>query len=60
MTDAEAEALVDAMAVFLALPVEPAWRPGVVAHLQAAQRLAGPLMALALGDHAEPAPVYTP
>ena len=60
MTEDQAGALIDAMAVFLALPISDDWRPGVAAHLQAAQRIAGPLLALDLGDHAEPAPVYTP
>ncbi len=60
MTDAEAESVIDAMALFLALPVEPKYRPGIAAHLQAARRIAGPLLAVDLGDHAEPAPVYTP
>jgi len=60
MTDAEAESVIDAMALFLALPVKPEYRPGIAAHLQAARRIAGPLLALDLGDHAEPAPVYTP
>jgi len=60
MTQPEAETLIDAMAVFLALPLAADWRPGVVVHLMAAQRIAGPLLALDLGDHAQPAPVYTP
>jgi len=60
MTEAEAERVMEAMAVFLALPIAGDWRPGVVAHLLAARRIAGPLLALDLGDPAEPAPVYSP
>jgi hypothetical protein len=35
-------------------------RPGVLTHLQAARRIAAPLLAWPLSDEAEPAPVFCP
>jgi hypothetical protein len=54
------EKLAEAMAAFLDLPFEEAYRAGVVQHLQAARDIAAPLLAFPLSDDAEPAPVYTP
>jgi len=56
----DAEALIDAMAPFLGLPVEPDYRPGIAAHLTVAHRIAQDVLAFPTGDEDEPAPVYRP
>ncbi|MCO6410591.1 DUF4089 domain-containing protein [Hoeflea alexandrii] len=48
------------MLAYLGLPDEPAYRPGIVAHLVAARGIAAGLLALPLDDEAEPAPVFKP
>lgn len=60
MTDFDPDAMIHALAPFLGLTVTPEYRAGVVAHLLAARRIAGPLLELALEDDAEPAPVFVP
>jgi Protein of unknown function (DUF4089) len=54
------EKLADAMTAFLGLPLEEAYRAGVMQHLQIAREIAVPLLAFSLDDDAEPAPVFTP
>lgn len=49
-----------AMAGLLDLPVAEEYRAGVVLHLQAARRIAGPLLDWPLEDQVEPAPVFIP
>jgi Protein of unknown function (DUF4089) len=56
----DAEKLAEAMADFLGLPLEEAYRAGVTMHLNAAHDIAAPLLAFPLDDDAEPAPVFTP
>lgn len=56
----DADAIADSMLAYLGLPDEPAYRPGIVAHLVAARGIAAGLLALPLEDEAEPAPVYKP
>lgn len=51
---------VDRAAAAVALPIDPAHRPGVVLHLQRAATLAGPLLEFELPADAELAPVFTP
>lgn len=54
----DAEAYFAMMEQMLGLPVDDAWRPGIVANLNAVKRAADLVMGLELGDHAEPAPVF--
>lgn len=54
----EAERIIDAVAPVLGLAVPQAFRPGVIANLQIAIRLARALDAVDLVDHDEPAPVF--
>lgn len=56
----DADAIAESMLAYLGLPDEPAYRPGIVAHLVAARGIAGGLLALPLQDEAEPAPVFKP
>jgi len=56
--DDQLEALVDAAAGALALPVEPAWKPAIKANLQVTLRLAAAVAEFELPDEAEPAPVF--
>jgi hypothetical protein len=50
--------LITATADALALPIEPAWRPAVRAHIEVTLRLAKLVEDLDLPDDAEPAPVF--
>jgi hypothetical protein len=52
------DAMIDAVAATLALPVDPAWRPAVRTHLQVTLGHAAFVEAFALADDAEPAPVF--
>jgi hypothetical protein len=52
------DALVDASARALGLPLEPAWRPMVKGNLDVALHLAALFMEFPLPDDAEPAPVF--
>jgi Protein of unknown function (DUF4089) len=52
------DALVDASARALGLPLEPAWRPAVKSNLDATLRLAALFMDFPLPDDSEPAPVF--
>lgn len=60
MTEEQAEAFVNAAAAALDLPVDPAHRPGVIANLRLAARMAALVEAKALTVHQEPAPVFRP
>jgi hypothetical protein len=51
------DAVIDAIAPFLGLPIEPDFRPGIVANLRGIARHAE-LLDLPLDDRAEPAPVF--
>ena len=51
-------ALVDAAARVLDLSIDPAWKPAVAANLEAALRLAAPVVDFPLPDDAEPAPIF--
>ena len=50
---------IDAVASALALPVEEAWRPPVLANLEVSLRLARLVDVFPLPDETEPASVYT-
>ena len=52
------EALIAQMLAYLDLPDEEAYRAGIRLHLEAARRIAAPMLAVALDDEAEPAPVF--
>jgi Protein of unknown function (DUF4089) len=54
----DAEAHLAVMEQTLGLTIEPDWRVGVVANINAVKRAADLVMGLDLGDHAEPAPVF--
>lgn len=58
--DHDTDAVIDAMAAFLGLEVMPKYRPGVAAHLKAANAIAADVLAFETEDEAEPAPVYRP
>lgn len=58
--DFDPDAMIDALAPFLGLTVEPEYREGVKAHLRAAQTIAADVLAFEMPDDAEPAPVYRP
>ena len=47
-------------ATLLGLPLAVEHRPGVVANLTQLREIAGPLMAFALAETVEPAPVFVP
>ena len=49
---------ITAAADTLALPIDPAWRPAVRAHLEVTLRLARLVDELELPDDAEPAPIF--
>ncbi|QCI69055.1 DUF4089 domain-containing protein [Phreatobacter stygius] len=50
--------MIDALAPVLGLAIAAEFRPGVIANLQVAIRLARALDAVDLVDHDEPAPVF--
>ena len=56
--DDQLDALVDAAASALALPVDPAWKPAIKANLQVTLRLGALVAEFELPDEAEPAPVF--
>lgn len=53
-------AFVDAAAALSGLPIDPAFRPGVVANMALAMKMAALVMGRPLGVADEPAPVYAP
>lgn len=53
-------AFVDAAAALAGLPIDPAFRPGVVANMALASRMAALVMGRPLGVADEPAPIYLP
>ncbi len=57
---ADPAAFVDAAATLVGLPVDPAFRPGVVANMALAMRMAALVMGRPLPVADEPAPVYLP
>ena len=60
MTEDQAEALMNAAAAALSLPLDPAHRPGVISNLRLAARMAALVEGKTLTVHQEPAPVYRP
>lgn len=50
---------IDAVAMVLNLPIEPAWKPAVKANLQVSLRLGRLVDEFPLPDEAEPASVFT-
>ena len=58
MTDEQLDALIEAGAAALALPIEPEWKPAIRANLAVTLRLADMVAEFPLPDDAEPAPVF--
>jgi hypothetical protein len=56
----DTEAYVDAAAMLIGLPLDPAHRPGVVLNLERIAQMAALVMEFALPDETEPAPVFKP
>ena len=52
------DALIEASAAALGLPLDPAWKPGIRANLEVTLKLANVVAAFDLLDEAEPAPVF--
>jgi Protein of unknown function (DUF4089) len=52
------DALADAAARVLALPIEPEWKPAIRANLQITLRLAAMVAEFELPDEAEPASIF--
>jgi len=50
--------LIDATAAVLGLPIEPEWKPGIMANLRFTLRVAAMVAEFELPDEAEPAPVF--
>jgi hypothetical protein len=59
LSKVEIEALVDASAAALALPLDPAHRPGVIQNFERIYTIAQSVMEFALSAEVEPAPVFT-
>ena len=58
MTHDPLDALIDAAARALELPLEPDWKPAVAANLRVTLEHAAAVEAFPLPDDAEPAPVF--
>ena len=58
MTDAELDAIIDAMVPALGLRVQPDWRDAIRMNLAVTWRMGATVMAFPLADEAEPAPVF--
>ncbi len=54
------EALIDAIGPVLGLDIAAEYRTGVAANFRIAAAMAALVLSEPLGDHAEPAPVFTP
>jgi hypothetical protein len=52
------DALIEAGAAMLALPIEPAWKPAIKANLAVTFQMADLVGEFQLPDEAEPAPVF--
>ena len=52
------DALIDASAEALGLPLDPSWKPGIRANLEVTLKLANVVVAFDLPDEIEPAPVF--
>lgn len=58
VSDDTLDALIDAAARAMELPVAPEWTPSIKAHLDVILRLAAVVEQFELPDEAEPAPVF--
>ena len=54
------DAVLDVSAARLGLVIDPAWRPGVIANLEALDQISRLIMEFPLDDHVEPAAVFIP
>lgn len=59
-TSANIAELVDLMAVFLELPIDPEYRPGVIANLERTATIAQLVMEFPIPDNIEAAPTFQP
>jgi len=57
---ADPEAILAALLPASGIPLDPAWRPAVLANLRVAAGIAASLQAMPLADAVEPAPVFEP
>ena len=57
-SDADLEAMLDAAAVLMRLPIAPEWRADVLVHLRTVTAAAQLVEAFPLPDEREPAPVF--
>lgn len=51
---------VDAIASIIDLPIDPSYRPGVIANLERTEAIAQLVMDFPLPDDLEPAPIFVP
>ena len=58
MSAVDLDRFIDESAGLLALPIDPAWKPGIRANLEATFRLAALVSEFELADEAEPGPVF--
>jgi hypothetical protein len=56
--DTQFDALLDAGAAFLGIPIEPDWRPAIRMHMAISFSHAAFVLAFPLPDDADPAPVF--
>jgi hypothetical protein len=56
----DADAVIDALAPLLQLPISAAHRPGIRQNLKTASKMAALIEQVKLPDEAEPLPVYRP
>lgn len=56
----DVEAVIDAVAPLVQLPIAPEYRPGVKQNLKTAAKMAALVEQVKLPDDAEPLPVYRP
>ena len=52
------DGLIEANGKVLGLPIEPEWKPAILANLQVTLRMAAMVAEFELPDDAEPAPVF--
>ena len=58
MSAADLDRFIEDAGAVLDLPIDPAWKPGIRANLEAAFRLAALVSSFELPDDAEPGPVF--
>ena len=56
--DETLEAFIDAGATMLGLPIEPAWKPAILANLKVTLGHGAAVASFDMADEAEPAPIF--